>query len=78
MQDYYEIRRSESYAAVELKLFLEQLKKQGAKIYLDGDETDCFDAAARLVREKNRYMADYILGENGKIEQVRYDSVSTW
>ena len=32
-------------------------------------------AAAYAVREESPYMADYILGEQGKISQVRLDKV---
>ena len=47
----------------------------GTELYVDGEKVSPSQAAAYAVREESPYMADYILGEQGKISQVRLDKV---
>lgn len=57
---------------------LELLRKCGVKLFVDGEAALPTDAAAKAVRENSPYMADYVLGEAGNIEQVRFDRVTRW
>ena len=59
-------------------------QEKGGKIFskasekrhrIDGEKVSPSQAAAYAVREESPYMADYILGEQGKISQVRLDKV---
>lgn len=49
--------------------------ENGTELYVDGEKVSPSQAAAYAVREESPYMADYILGEQGKISQVRLDKV---
>lgn len=57
---------------------LELLRKCGVELFVDGEAALPVDAAAKAVRENSPYMADYVLGEAGNIEQVRFDRVTRW
>lgn len=57
---------------------LELLQKCGVELFVDGEAALPTDAAAKAVRENSPYMADYVLGEAGNIEQVRFDRVTRW
>ena len=48
---------------------------KASELYVDGEKVSPSQAAAYAVREESPYMADYILGEQGKISQVRLDKV---
>lgn len=54
---------------------LEQMQKKGVKLFVDGKSAQPGEIAYKAVREGSNYMADYVLGENGAIEQVRFDRV---
>lgn len=75
MQDNYE-KNNQEYT--EVKLFLENMQNKGAELYFDGRAVGSKEAAARLIREEHRYMADYVIGENGNVEQIRFDKVDVW
>ena len=55
--------------------YFQKLQKNGTELYVDGEKVSLSQAAAYAVREESPYMADYILGEQGKISQVRLDKV---
>lgn len=55
---------------------LELLCGRGVKLFVDGRAALPGEAAARTVRENSPYMADYVLGDEGNIEQVRFDRVT--
>lgn len=57
------------------RLFLERMHSRGVELFVDGKAVLPGDAAARTVREDSPYMADYVFGKNGDIEQVRFDRV---
>lgn len=75
MQDYYE-KNNQEYT--EVKLFLESMQNKGAKLYFDGKAVGSNEAAGRLIREEHQYMADYVIGEKGNVEQIRFDRVDVW
>lgn len=62
----------------QMQFYLEQLQESGTELLVDGEIVFPKEAAKRAVREDCAYMADYVLGENGKIEQVRFDRVRLW
>ena len=55
---------------------LEQLRRHGVELFVDGKSVLPREAAFKAVRENSPYMADYVLGDSGKIEQVRFDRVT--
>ena len=63
-------------AREELSLQLEQLHGKGVKLFVDGEAVLPGEAAAKAVQEDSPYMADYVLGDAGNIEQVRFDKVT--
>ena len=52
-----------------------KLQINGTELYVDGEKVSPSQAAAYAVREESPYMADYILGEQGKNSQIRLDKV---
>ncbi len=74
-----EIRRAEKFktARKETQEFLRQMKSRGVELFVDGKSVSPGEAAARTVRENSPYMADYVMGENGTIQQVRFDRVKS-
>lgn len=59
-----------------MRLLLEQMCSQGVELFVDGEAALPDEAAARAVREDSPYMADYVFGDAGNIEQIRFDKVS--
>jgi hypothetical protein len=57
---------------------LEQMRRSGVALFVDGLEALPMEAVAKAVREDSPYMADYVLDEAGVIEQVRFDKVTRW
>lgn len=58
-----------------MQLLLEQMHSHGVELFMDGEAALPTDVAARAVREDSPYMADYVFGDTGNIEQVRFDKV---
>lgn len=58
-----------------MRLLLEQMCSQGVKLFVDGEAALPGDVAAMAVHEDSPYMADYVFGDAGKIEQIRFDKV---
>lgn len=57
-------------------ILLEQMRQKGVKLFVDGEAALPGEIASKAVCEGSTYMADYVLGENGFIEQVRFDKVT--
>ena len=57
-------------------LRLEQMRRSGVELFLDGKEVLPLEAVSKAVRENSPYMADYVLDASGVIEQVRFDRVT--
>ena len=74
-EKHNEVTKLES-AREELSLQLEQLREKGVKLFVDGEAALPGEAAAKAVQEGSPYMADYVLGDTGNIEQVRFDKVT--
>lgn len=68
-------KREKIWPAKRTLLFLEQMQRLGAELYLDGEAVGSSAAVIKAVQEDSVYMADYVLGEAGNVEQVRFDRV---
>ncbi len=55
---------------------LEQMHDRGVKLFVDGEAALPGEVAAKSVREDSPYMADYVFGATGNIEQIRFDKVN--
>lgn len=58
-----------------MRLLLEQMCSQGVELFVDGEAALPGEAAARAVHEDSPYMADYVFGDTGNIEQICFDKV---
>lgn len=45
------------------------------EVYVDNERTTLEDALKRCVQERSVYMPDYVLDENGVLEQLRFDRI---
>ena len=50
-------------------------RKRSLEVYVDNERTTLEEALARCVQERTIYMPDYILDENGVLEQLRFDRI---
>lgn len=64
-----------SAARDKMLILLEQMQQKGVQLFVDGEAALPGEIATKAVCEGSTYMADYVLGENGVIEQVRFDRV---
>lgn len=69
-------RREIEQARSEMLVTLENLRQKGAVFYVDNREVLPYEAVSQVVKEESVYMADYIVGDQGKITQVRFDKVN--
>ena len=59
-----------------MKERLEKIVKEGEDLYLDGRQVSAEELAwACCVNEEAVYMPDYIVNQDGKLTQLRYDRV---
>ena len=63
-------------ARTDMRILLEQMSQKGVKLFVDGQAALPGEIAAKAVCEGSIYMADYVMGEAGIIEQVRFDRVT--
>lgn len=77
---YVERKPSESMKAVkeEMLLHLEQMRRNGVELFLDGQAVLPIEVVAKAVRENSLYMADYVLNDEGAVKEVRFDKVTRW
>jgi hypothetical protein len=68
--------KNKHIAAEEILNFWDRVQCRDAKFFVDGQVFGAEETALKTVREDGAYMADYILGTDGKIQQVRYDRIS--
>ncbi len=59
----------------ELEYQLNIMRKRDLKIYMDNQQVTLEEALTRCVQERTVYMPDYVLDENGILEQVRFDRI---
>lgn len=55
--------------------YLEKVHRDGVELFVDGQELGPEEVVRRCVREDSEYMSDYVLGEEGTLEQLRFDKV---
>jgi hypothetical protein len=60
-----------------LQAKLQKMKESGVELYVDGRTASPDEIASRCVREDCVYMPDYVMGEKGKLLQLRFDKVNT-
>lgn len=58
-----------------LKLHLEKFEKSGIRLYLDGAPSTTDYIVENCVKEDAVYMPDYVMDENGKVKEIRYDRI---
>lgn len=63
-------------ARKDMLLRLEQMRRSGVSLFLDGRSVLPIEVVAKAVREDSPYMADYVLDNEGVIRQVRFDKVT--
>lgn len=61
--------------AKEVRSDFERLQRTGVEFFIDGEVVHVGDAVRCTVQEPCSYMADYVLGQNGSVKQVRLDRV---
>lgn len=61
-----------------LKKKLERIRASGVVLFLDGKGTSPEEIACKCIQEECTYMADYVLDDEGKLKELRYDKVSLW
>lgn len=59
-----------------LRSRLEQLEKEGTKLYLNGAPSTTEYIVNNCVNEDTVYMPDYVTDGHGKIKEIRYDRIS--
>lgn len=59
-----------------LKSQLEDLEREGVKLYLNGVPSTTEYIIRNCVEEDTVYMPDYVTDGNGKIMEIRYDRIS--
>lgn len=62
-------------APVSLGPQLEQLERKGVKLYLNGVPSTTEYIIKHCVNEDTVYMPDYVIDENGKLKEIRYDQI---
>ena len=55
---------------------LEQMRRSGVELFVDGRAALPAEAVSKAVRENSPYMADYVIDAAGTIRQVRVDRVT--
>ncbi len=58
-----------------LRYQLGSRQKRSLEVYIDNELTTLEDALTRCVQERTVYMPDYVLDENGVLEQLRFDKI---
>lgn len=62
-----------------LESILRTMERQGVGLYLNGRRSGARDIARRCrVCEKRIYMPDYVMDEEGRLTEIRYDEVKEW
>lgn len=58
-----------------LRYQLGSRQKRSPEVYIDNEPATLDEALSRCVQERSVYMPDYVLDEEGFLEQVRFDKV---
>lgn len=58
---------------------LEQMEREGVGFYLNGKKSRPHEIITKCsVCEKAVYMPDFVMDEEGNLQEVRYDEVKKW
>ncbi len=68
-------KKDKNAAVKKLCLLYAKMHGQGAEFFVDGTPVKWGEAALTAVAEESIYMADYVVGEDGHIAQVRLDRI---
>ncbi len=60
---------------ISMKCSLENIYRQGIELYLDGQPASPAGIVDLFVREETVYMPDFVIDENGRLTQIRYDKI---
>ena len=77
MQGKEEKRRDDESGCDHMLAIWQQLAGEGVEFFVDGKSVPMKDAVSLAVREDSAYMADYIWGKTGRIQQIRLDKVES-
>lgn len=55
---------------------LEDIRQKGITLYLNGRSATPDEIASCCVKEDTLYMPDYVLDEQGVLQEVRYDKIT--
>lgn len=75
MQKNMEKAKTAMATKADLKDYLTDKYLEGVQLFVDGEAVLPEEAVSRAVREDCVYMADYVLGKSGGIEQIRFDKL---
>ncbi len=78
MQEDHLKREGEMWAADKTARFLEHMQHMGAQLYLDGESVQTGARVMQAVQEEGNYMADYVFGPSGNVEEIRFDRIESW
>ncbi len=60
----------------DIRVHLEGIARSGAVLYLDGREVSAEELVrACFVNEETVYMPDYVMNQEGKLTELRYDRI---
>lgn len=59
-----------------MAILFEQMQNKGVRFYVDDRAALPVEAVEKAVCENSPYMADYVFGNAGEIEQVRFDRIT--
>lgn len=77
MQGIEDKRRDKESGRDSVLTIWRQLEGEGVEFFVDGKSVSMKDAASLAVKEDSAYMADYVWGTAGRIQQVRLDKVES-
>lgn len=75
MKGVYDKQKNAVNAEKEMLPYLEKMQQSGVDLFLDGEAVRFDEVVRHTVQEPCTYMADYVLGEDGAVKQIRFDRV---
>ena len=76
MQNNFLEENGTSDVSGNMQEYLERMQDRGVELIVDGKRMMPGEVVRTTVREDCMYMADYVFGENGNIQQIRFDKLS--
>lgn len=70
------MRKQKQKVSQQLLVELESLEHMGITIWIDGVAGDAKKVAEELsLREESNYMRDYVLNDEGDLQELRFDKI---